>query len=188
MSCVQVELVINKIHGAAATRTVVDMTELLSKFTNDIVCRAVAGRSFRVEGRDRVFRELIDQGTALVAGFNLENLYPGLAKAAGGVLVSPARRKAERLRDTWDMLLDKLIDEHASEIAAAATRLEDAGGNDREYDFIHVLLSVQHEYGLTRESIKGILEVSLPIPLISLLSLPEAGREERRHIFLEIYS
>lgn len=154
----EVELVINKIHGAAATRTVVDVTELLSKFTNDIVCRAVAGRSFRVEGRDRVFRELIDQGTALVAGFNLENLYPGLAKAAGGVLVSPARRKAERLRDTWDMLLDKLIDEHASEIAAAATRLEDAGGNDREYDFIHVLLSVQHEYGLTRESIKAILE------------------------------
>jgi len=173
---VQVELVINKIiHGAAATRTVVDMSELLSKFTNDIVCRAVAGRSFRVEGRDRVFRELIDEGAALVTGFNLENFYPALAKAAGGVLVSPARRKAEKLRDTWDMLLDKLIDEHASEIAAAATRVEDAGGSDHEeYDFIHVLLSVQHEYGLTRESIKGILEVSLPIPLISFRSLRQA--------------
>lgn len=86
----------------------------------------MAGWSFRVEGRDRVFRDLIDEGMALVTGFNLENFYPGLAKAAGGVLVSPARRKAERIRDRWDELLDKLIDEHACEMAAAsATQLEE---------------------------------------------------------------
>ncbi|CAL5034694.1 unnamed protein product [Urochloa decumbens] len=149
----EVALVIKKISGAAETRTVVDMSELLSNFTRDMVCRAVAGRSFRVEGKDRVFKELIDEVMSLLAGFNMENFYPGLAAAAGGVLVRPVRRKAERVRDGWDRILDKLIDEHISEKATASVHFEDEDG---ERDFIHVLLSVQ-EYGLTREGIKGIL-------------------------------
>ncbi|CAO2034673.1 unnamed protein product [Urochloa humidicola] len=154
----EVALVINKIHGAAVTRAVVDMSELLSKFTNDMVCRAVAGRSFRAEGRDRVFKQLIDEGLALLSGFNLENFYPGLARAAGGVLVRSARKNAERQRDGWNRLLDKVIDEHAREKAISlAEQNEDGGGRDQESDLIHVLLSVQDEYGLTRESIKAIL-------------------------------
>ncbi|CAO1939181.1 unnamed protein product [Urochloa humidicola] len=151
----EVALVIKKIHDAADTRTVVDMSELLSNFTRDMVSRAVAGRSFRVEGRDMVFRELIDEGMALLAGFNLENFYPGLARAAGGVLVWPARHKAERVRHGWDKIFDKLIDEHASEEAAAP--VHHGGDEDVECDFIRVLLSVQEEYGLTRNGIKGIL-------------------------------
>ncbi|KAL6652937.1 hypothetical protein ACP70R_011862 [Stipagrostis hirtigluma subsp. patula] len=154
----EVGLVIAKIHDAAATQTVVDMSELLSTFTNNMVCRAVAGRSFRVQGRDRVFRELIDAGVALLGGFNLENFYPGLAKVAGGLLMWPVRRKAERLRARWDELLDKLIDEHMTGVAGAPASHKDGGGDDQqETDFIHVLLSVQEEYGLTRDSIKGIL-------------------------------
>ncbi|OEL17986.1 indole-2-monooxygenase [Dichanthelium oligosanthes] len=164
----EVVLVINKIRGAAVTRTVVDMSELLSKFTSDMVCRAVAGRSFRVEGRDRVFQELIDEGMVLLAGFNLENFYPGLAKVAGGVLVSSARRRAERIRDGWERILDKLIDEHDNTGAPAAHH-EDGGGSDQECDFIHVLLSVKEEYGLTRDGIKGILVVSSRILFCSLL-------------------
>jgi cytochrome P450 len=166
--CVKVELVINKIRDAAAAAAgaTVDMSEVLSKFTNDMVCRAVAGRTFRVEGRDRVFRELIDETFAVLGGFNLENLYPGLAKAAGGVLMWPARRRAERLRDRWDELLDKLIDQHMGEVAGH----EDAGGDgEQESDFISVLLSVQEEYGLTRDNIKGILGVSSPIVIFSVM-------------------
>lgn len=50
-----------------------------------------------------------------------------------------ARRKAERLRDGWDRILDKLIDEHASEKARApAAHHEDGGDNDQECDFIQV--------------------------------------------------
>jgi cytochrome P450 len=166
----EVELVINKIRDAAAAApATVDMSEVLSKFTNDMVCRAVAGRTFRVEGRDRVFRELIDETFAVLGGFNLENLYPGLAKAAGGVLMWPARRRAERLRDRWDELLDKLIDQHKGEVAGH----DDAGGDgEPESDFITVLLSVQQEFGLTRDNIKGILGVSSPksspSPLLNL--------------------
>nr|CAB3477602.1 unnamed protein product [Digitaria exilis] len=149
----EVALVISKIRGAAATGTAVDMSELLSKFTSDMVCRAVAGRSFRVEGRDRVFRELIDESNALLAGFNLDNLYPGLATAAGGVLVRSARTKAERVWERWDRMIDKQIDEHATVLH-----------EDQDCDFIHMLLSLQEEYGLTRDAIKAIVVVRSSIP------------------------
>ncbi|KAF8696889.1 hypothetical protein HU200_036531 [Digitaria exilis] len=155
----EVALVISKIRGAAATGTAVDMSELLSKFTSDMVCRAVAGRSFRVEGRDRVFRELIDESNALLAGFNLDNLYPGLATAAGGVLVRSARTKAERVWERWDRMIDKQIDEHATVLH-----------EDQDCDFIHMLLSLQEEYGLTRDAIKAIVVVSPPILCILRLN------------------
>uniref|UniRef100_A0A0D9XIZ5 Cytochrome P450 n=1 Tax=Leersia perrieri TaxID=77586 RepID=A0A0D9XIZ5_9ORYZ len=133
--------------------------ELLSKSTNDIVCRAVAGRSVRIEGRDLVFRQLIDKTFTLLGGLNLDSFYPGLAKVAGGVLMLPARRKAEKLRAEWSNLLDKVINEHADEIASAQASHDKSVGGDKhvESDFIHVLLSVQEEYGLTRENIKAIL-------------------------------
>uniref|UniRef100_A0A804UM02 Uncharacterized protein n=1 Tax=Zea mays TaxID=4577 RepID=A0A804UM02_MAIZE len=145
----EVGLVIDRIHGAAAGLEAVNMSEILSKFANDMVCRAVAGRSFRVEGRDRIFRDLIAQAFDILGGINLESFYPGLANAAGGVLLWPALRKAEKLRDRWSELLDKLIEQHSSG--------EGAGEDEQETDFIHVLLAVEEEYGLTRDNIRGIL-------------------------------
>jgi cytochrome P450 len=145
----EVGMVIGKIRGAATARAAVDMSELLSSFTNDMVSRAVVGRSFRADGLDREFKEVMDASMALLSGFSLENFFPGLAKVAGGVLMGPGRRRAERLRDQWDEILDKVIDEHASRAAAR-----------HESDFTDVLLSVKEEW-LTRDSMKGILAVSL---------------------------
>ncbi|RLM74797.1 hypothetical protein C2845_PM15G05340 [Panicum miliaceum] len=148
----EVGMVIYRIIRRAATAraAAVDMSELLSAFTNDMVCRAVVGRSFREDGLDKVFKEVMDASMAVLGGFNLENFYPGLAKVAGGVLMWPGRRKAERLRDRWDEVLDKVIDEHASMAAAGAPA-------SHESDFTDVLLSVKEEYGLTRDGIKAIL-------------------------------
>jgi cytochrome P450 len=159
----QVGLVIDRIHGAAAGLEAVNMSEILSKFANDMVCRAVAGRSFRVEGRDRIFRDLIAQAFDILGGINLESFYPGLANAAGGVLLWPALRKAERLRDRWSELLDKLIEQHSSG--------EGAGEDEQETDFIHVLLAVEEEYGLTRDNIRGILSVSISFILLRFSSM-----------------
>ncbi|EER90226.1 indolin-2-one monooxygenase [Sorghum bicolor] len=147
----EVGVVIDKIRSAAmADAGGVDLTELLSLFTTDMVSRAVAGGSFRVGGLDKMFKEVMDASMALLGGFSLENFYPGLAKVAGGVLMWPGRRRAEKLRDRWDEVLDKVIDQHASMAADGAPAPD-------ESDFTDVLLSVQEEYGLTRDSIKAIL-------------------------------
>ncbi|KAF8668315.1 hypothetical protein HU200_052372 [Digitaria exilis] len=147
----EVGRVMDKIRSAAAAGVAVDMTEVLSSFTTDMVSRVVAGQSFRVEGLDKKFKSVMEDSMAALGGFNLENFYPGLAKVAGGVLMWPVRRKGEKLRDRWDEVLDKVIDGHASTAAAA-------GASERhESDFTDVLLSVKEEYGITRNGMKGIL-------------------------------
>ncbi|CAN6227769.1 unnamed protein product [Urochloa humidicola] len=149
----EVGIVVAKLRRlAAAAGAAAYMSEILAGFTTDMVCRAVAGRSFREDGLDKVFREAMDASMAVLGGFNLENFYPGLARFAGGVLMWPGRRKAERLRDMWDEVLDRVIDEHASVVAAGG--LPPAS---HERDFTHVLLTVRYEYGITRDGIKAIL-------------------------------
>uniref|UniRef100_A0A0D9XJ07 Cytochrome P450 n=1 Tax=Leersia perrieri TaxID=77586 RepID=A0A0D9XJ07_9ORYZ len=152
-------LLVNIISRAAETCTVVDMSKLLNKCTNDIMCCAVAGQSISVNGRDMVFRKLIDQTFKILGGFNLDSFYPGMTNFAGGLLVLSARRKAKSVRDGWSEVLDKVIDEHAAELADAKKNRDsgDDCGENPEVDFIHVLLSLQEECALTRENIKAIL-------------------------------
>ncbi|CAL5068698.1 unnamed protein product [Urochloa decumbens] len=143
--------------AAAAGAGAVDVGELLGSFANDLACRAVMGgassSASRSEGgRNRLFRQLVCDTTPLLAGFNFEELFPFLARF--GVLGKVVRARSERLRRRWDELLEPLLDDHESKyesMASASSDLEDVD------DFIHVLLSVRDEYGLTREQMKGLL-------------------------------
>ena len=127
------------------------MTRLLGSFTNDIACRAVSGKFFREEGRNELFREVIDGNVAAFGGFNPQDYFPSLAKV--DALARVLFPKMTRLRKRWDGLLDRIIDDHASK--AASLQQEE----DEEADFVDVLLARQHEYGLTRQHIKAILVV-----------------------------
>jgi hypothetical protein len=155
----EVGLVMAKLDAAASSSdAAVDMTVLLHSFTNDLICRAVSGKFFREEGRNQLFRELIDSTAKLLGGFNLEEYFPRLARV--DLLSKLICAKAKKISRRWDHLLDKLIDDHAAR--AAARREEDAAGDDEQddRDFIDVLLSLQHEYGLTRNHMKAVLLVS----------------------------
>ncbi|TVU15364.1 hypothetical protein EJB05_38882, partial [Eragrostis curvula] len=145
-----------QISEAAAAGKVVDVGELLGSYTNDLACRAVMGESFRSEGRNKLFRKLVADTSPVISGFNVEEFFPFLARF--GVISKLVRTKSERLQRRWDELLDRLIEDHDNESSAAEA--SDAMGGD---DFIHVLLSFRHEYGLTREHMKAILLVSVLI-------------------------
>lgn len=171
-----------KIGEAAAEGTVVDVGELLSSFTNDLACRAVMGESFRSKDRNKLFRELVADTSPLLGGFNVEEFFPFLARF--GVLSKVVRAKSERLRRRWDELLEPLIDEHEMQYDAATA--SDPKGFD---DFIHVLLSVRQEYGLTREQMKALLLVSIAISKIkkSLGQPKKIGKKESK-IFITVRS
>ncbi|RCV34374.1 hypothetical protein SETIT_7G155000v2 [Setaria italica] len=149
----EVGRVMAKIGEAAAAGVAVDVGDLLSSYTNDLACRAVMGNcsSFHTEGRNKLFRELVSDTSPLLGGFNIEEFFPFLARF--GVLSKVVRAKSERLRRRWDELLEPLIDDHERQYDAPAAAASDAKG----YDFIHVLLSVREEYGLTREQMKALL-------------------------------
>ncbi|KAL6661153.1 hypothetical protein ACP70R_000537 [Stipagrostis hirtigluma subsp. patula] len=148
----EVRLVMAKLAAAAAEGAVVDLSELLHCFSNDLICRAVSGKFSREEGRNKLFRELIDTNAALLGGFNLEDYFPRLARLelVSKIICSKAKKVSKR----WDQLLDKLIDDHA---ARSLHREEDDDGEQEDKDFIDVLLFLQEEYGLTRDHMKAIL-------------------------------
>ena len=59
-------LVVAKIREAATAGTAIDLSELLISFANDIVCHAVCGKFFREEGRNKLFRELVEANSSLI--------------------------------------------------------------------------------------------------------------------------
>uniref|UniRef100_A0ACD5UDA2 Uncharacterized protein n=1 Tax=Avena sativa TaxID=4498 RepID=A0ACD5UDA2_AVESA len=146
----EVRLVMAKIRDAAAAGDAVDMTRLLAAYTNDIACRAVSGKFFREEGRNDLFREVIDGNVAAFGGFNPQDYFPSLAKV--DLLSRVLFSKMHQLRKRWDGLLDRIIDDHASKAS-----LQEQHEDQEAADFVDVLLSLQHEYSLTRQHIKAIL-------------------------------
>jgi len=150
--------VIKKIQEAAAASKEVDISEMMNTFANDIVCRAVSGKFFRAEGRNKVFRELIQLNTILFGGFSLEDNFPGLANVLGLLTRWFVSNKADEAHKRWDDLLETIVSDHERR---RRSELGHGGGgvDQEESDFIDVLLSVQQEYGITRDHIKAILLV-----------------------------
>ncbi|BAS72581.1 Os01g0543600 [Oryza sativa Japonica Group] len=141
-----------KVHELSTKGMAVDMTELFSTFSNDLICRLVSGKNFQGEGRNKLFRQLFKANSVLLAGFNLKDYYPGLARLKAVSMVMCA--KARNTRKLWDELLDEIIDERMSK-----QQCEHDEGNDQdEMNFVNVLLL--QEQGITREHLKAILVVS----------------------------
>ncbi|KAL6655788.1 hypothetical protein ACP70R_006614 [Stipagrostis hirtigluma subsp. patula] len=149
----EVCLVIAKIQEAAALGTAVDISEMMNTFANDIVCRAVSGKFFREEGRNKLFRELIEANSQLAGGFNLEDYFPGLAHSLA-MFTRFMSNKIDEAHKRWDDLLEKIVCDHERR---SSKHGHVAGAEHQESDFIDVLLSVQQEYGITRDHIKAIL-------------------------------
>ncbi|KAJ1275649.1 hypothetical protein BS78_05G151600 [Paspalum vaginatum] len=146
----EVRLVVARLQEAAE----VDVSETASAFANDVVCRAVCGKFFRAEGRNKLFRELNHTTTALLAGFNVEDYFPWLAKSLGGWFLS--NKKARETHRRWDELLEDIISDHERRRTSSKHADSDEQGGSAE-DFIDVMLSVQEEYGITRDHIKAVL-------------------------------
>ncbi|KAL6857086.1 hypothetical protein ACP4OV_018468 [Aristida adscensionis] len=150
----EVRLLMNKLHEAAAASTAVDMSETLNTFANDIVCRAVSGKFFRQEGRNKLFRELIEANSLLAGGFNLEEYFPGLAKSLS-IFTRFMSNKVYETHKRWDNLLEKIIGDHERQSSKHGHSV--GADQEEESDFIDVLLSVQQDYGITRDHIKAVL-------------------------------
>ena len=162
---------IKKIQEAAAASKEVDISEMMNTFANDIVCRAVSGKFFRAEGRNKVFRELIQLNTILFGGFSLEDNFPGLANVLGLLTGWFVSNKADEAHKRWDDLLETIVSDHERRRRSEHGHGGGCGVDQEESDFIDVLLSVQQEYGITRDHIKAILMVRklyIYFPIISI--------------------
>ncbi|KAG2627392.1 hypothetical protein PVAP13_3KG125295 [Panicum virgatum] len=144
--------------AASSPGGVVDVSKALYGFANGVICRAVGGtgRLSRAEEgrRSELFRELIEENTALLGGFCVGDYFPSMAWADA---LSGASARARRNFKRWDEQLETVVQEHE------ARRNGGGGGEEEEEDFVDVLLALQAEkqddgFELTRDAIKSLLE------------------------------
>ncbi|WVZ95583.1 hypothetical protein U9M48_041327 [Paspalum notatum var. saurae] len=149
----EVSLVIAKIREAVAAGVAVDMSAAMNTFSNDIISRAVSGKFFRAEGRNKLFRELVKTNSNLFGGFNLEEYLPGLVDSLGFLcrwFRLGNNRAVDAHHKRWDELLETVVSDHER-------RNSSLHRHGRAGDFTDVLLSVYQEYGITRDHVKAIL-------------------------------
>jgi len=178
--------------AASSPGGVVDVSKALYGFANGVICRAVSGTgrlSREEEGRrSELFRELIEENTALLGGFCVGDYFPALARADA---LSGAGARARRNFKRWDELLETVVQEHEA-------RRNGGGGGEEEEDFVDVLLALQAEkqddgFELTRDAIKSLLEdmfaagtetsfIALEWAMSELVRNPAAMQELQREV------
>lgn len=143
----EVDIMIDNISSRAYT--VINMSEVLNAFVNDILCRVVSKKFSSDQGRKKIIRELVHETSALLGTCHVGDYIPYLGWV-DGLLGLDAR--ARRNSKGWDDVLDEMIDKYSH---ADRTR------GDEGQDLVDVLISLQKDptmgYQLTRENIKGLL-------------------------------
>lgn len=130
--------------GSAAEE--IDMSAVLFAFSNDVLCRIVAGK--RLKERSELFSELISENSAVLSKIYLGDYLPWLGWV-DWLLGNVARVKKNMKR--WDDLLNQVIKEHAER------------ASDDEKDFVDVLISLQEDPVLESILTPGIIKALLQV-------------------------
>ena len=126
----EVSVLLKNIERTAENGKPVDLTDLFSTFTFDLICHMVFGKSLRKEGRKNVFRACIP----LLGKFNLEDFFPSVSWL-GAMLGAEVREEAKRVARGMDELMRELIEEHVEG--------KMGGGEGGKKDFVDILLKLQ---------------------------------------------
>lgn len=142
----EVSSLMKTVSSQAAVGGVINMSDALNSFSNNVICKAVSGK---LEGRSEMFQKLIEENSALAGSFHVGDYLPWLAwlDMFLGLNVR-AKRNAKR----WSAILDEVLEDHDSS----------SKGVGREgHDFSDVLLSLQKDstmgFEFTKEHIKSLL-------------------------------
>ncbi|MED6185604.1 hypothetical protein PIB30_058742 [Stylosanthes scabra] len=152
-------MMVNTICEACAKGSIVNLSKIIIKTTNNIASKCIFGRSFETsDGSDNdgrksigeVVRKMTSQSTTLGIG----DLFPSLD------WVDVLTGFNSRLKDTYvelDSILEEVIEEHK-------IKKRNKNINDRSYenkDFVDIFLQLQErdmlEFELTGDTMKGIL-------------------------------
>ncbi|XP_020081085.1 cytochrome P450 71A1-like [Ananas comosus] len=145
---------------AAADGATVNLSKVLARYANGVVCRATFGRDF-LEGGEyerHGFEGMLADYQELLGGFSLGDFYPGsamLEELAGRATGAKARLETTFRR--FDRLFDEVIEEHLQRKRRGAEEEEE----EEEKDLVDVLLELQGSEGLemplTRDNVKAVI-------------------------------
>ncbi|KAK1363207.1 hypothetical protein POM88_038768 [Heracleum sosnowskyi] len=142
-------LLVKKI--AESSPLVVDLSDLLMAYTNDIVSMSSIGRKFSEGESGRRFRRMMKEFVSVLGGFDVGTYIPQLAWFSS---VMGLYNKVDAVAKEFDEFLERIVDEHIS-----TSKQEKIEGAE---DFVDVLLQIYNDKSITgfsidRESIKAIV-------------------------------
>ncbi|XP_031250710.1 cytochrome P450 71A26-like [Pistacia vera] len=153
----EIELFIKKIESLASLSLPVNLSEMFSFLTNDVVCRAALGRKYSEGEGGRKFKELLGEFTGLLGGFNIGDFIPWLTWIN---YFNGTDAKVKKVAKEFDQFLDKVVEEHSHgqerEIKSHGVVKSEDGK-----DFVDVLLEVQKDnkgdFSFDKVSVKALI-------------------------------
>lgn len=150
----EVEILVNKLHEASSAGLSVNISELITTNSNNIVARCIFGEKFEDENGKSRFGALTRKMAKLVVAFSVGDFFPAFGWIDNITGLTGQLKETSQALDTF---LEQLIAEHRSK------KKDDFQGGKE--DFVDILLQVQQKddlgFEFTQESLKAILEVFL---------------------------
>uniref|UniRef100_A0ACD5X006 Uncharacterized protein n=1 Tax=Avena sativa TaxID=4498 RepID=A0ACD5X006_AVESA len=130
----------------------VDLSECFLNLANDVLCRVAFGRRFP-HGKDDKLAAVLAEAQDLFAGFTVGDFFPELEPLAS--TVTGLRRRLKTCLADLRQVCDEIVDAH---VTGEHQRVP---GEDRDEDFVDVLLRVQKspdlEVPLTDDNLKALV-------------------------------
>ena len=140
----------------------VNLTEMFSAVTNDIVCRVALGRRYRGGEEGMEFQELLLEFGELLGVISIGDFVPWLSWLSK---VNGSYGRAHKVAKRLDEFLDEVIEEH---ISCWSRKGSDKGvdlDSEDHNDFVDVLLSIQKSdaigFQIDRTTVKALILVRI---------------------------
>ncbi|MED6195856.1 hypothetical protein PIB30_041885 [Stylosanthes scabra] len=161
----ETQIMMEEIKHCSSSSVPINLSQLFSKITTDILCRVTFGRKYGGESR-REFKELFMEFTELLGSFVIGELVPWLDWLTS---VSGLYTRANRVATRFDKFLEEVVDHHANgyqdddvtrnvDHVGSSASASDAQGHN---DFVDVLLSLQNTnatgFPIDRTAIKCLM-------------------------------
>ncbi|PIA50604.1 hypothetical protein AQUCO_01200067v1 [Aquilegia coerulea] len=182
----EANIMIDKIHEyCSSASSVVNLSELIYSFTNNVVCRVAMGRKFDAGEGAKKFSELITEFMNLIGVFNVADYIPWLSIINNFNGLNARVRKSSK---EMDCFLESVIQDHIDPKKKTNSGVE---------DFIDVLLGMQNDstnrVSFARDNIKAVIldmfaagtdtsAVTLVWAMTELIKHPEIMKEVQAEI------
>ncbi|KAM0945572.1 putative costunolide synthase [Dioscorea sansibarensis] len=143
----QASLMIQKIADSKEEDQVVNVSEVLYEYSNEVVSRVAAGKL----GNAAKFREMVEEASVLLGGFQVCDMFPAMGWLSA---VMGLDGKLERITRKLDVFLSEIVEEHIER--------RRQGGSGEVEDFVDLLLALKEEghdedFAIADENIKAII-------------------------------
>ncbi|CAL1405315.1 unnamed protein product [Linum trigynum] len=147
-------------HAVSAAGAPLNLGELISRITNDIVCRVALGRKYGEAAagdgeKGKEFKLLLEEFGAALGAVNVADFIPwlGWINRFNGL-----NRKVEKVFREFDEFLDQVLEDHR--LTSVIKEKSEEEGEEKEKDLVDVLLQFQREttgFAVDRDTIKAIV-------------------------------